>query len=141
MSLISVAKYYHVIFIYSHKCPIAMLKTEQWYIPNVGFNWCNTYTFINKTGKIWPWLSIRNVWVRGLAVKMRNRNKRDVKESKLVSNFKIIISVWSTIFLFLYLNHIRLFKTLPYHSHTLCFFTLLILWFIYIYVQFYVFIY
>ncbi len=45
------------------------------------------------------------------------------------------------LFLLIYLNHIRLYKTLSYRSHTLCFFTLLILTFIYIYVHFYVFIY
>ncbi len=45
------------------------------------------------------------------------------------------------LFLLLYLNHIRFHKTLSYLSHALCFFTLLILWFIYIYVHFYVFIY
>ncbi len=42
------------------------------------------------------------------------------------------------LFLLIYLNHIRLYKTLPYRSYTLVFFYLL---FIYIYVHFYVFIY
>ncbi len=45
------------------------------------------------------------------------------------------------LFLLSYLNHIWLYKTLSYLSHTLCFFTLLILWFGYIYVHFYVSIY
>ncbi len=31
--------------------------------------------------------------------------------------------VWSTTFLLLNLNHIRLYKTLSYHSYTLCFFS------------------
>ncbi len=44
-------------------------------------------------------------------------------------------------YLLLYLNHIGIYKTLSYHSHTLCCFTLLIIWFIYIYVHVYVFIY
>ncbi len=48
--------------------------------------------------------------------------------------------VWSRRFLLLYLNHIRLYKTLSYHSHTLCFFTLLILWFIYIYIYIYIYV-
>ncbi len=39
----------------------------------------------------------------------------------------------------LYLNYTRFFKTLSYCSKNLCFFALLILWFIYIYVHFYVF--
>ncbi len=43
----------------------------------------------------------------------------------------------------IYLNHIRLYKTLSYRSHTLCFFyfTDVMLRFIYIYVHFYVSIY
>ncbi len=45
------------------------------------------------------------------------------------------------IFLIIYLNHIRLCKTLSYCSNTLYFFTLLISRFVYIYVHFYVFIY
>ncbi len=45
------------------------------------------------------------------------------------------------LFLLMYLNHIRLHKTLSYRSYTLCFYTLLILRFIYIDVHFYVFIY
>ncbi len=49
-------------------------------------------------------------------------------------------TVWFTTFLLIYLNHIRLHKTLSYLSYSLCFFTLLILKFIYIYVH-YVFIY
>ncbi len=49
--------------------------------------------------------------------------------------------VWSPTFLLIYLNHIRLHKALLYRSYSLCFFTLLILKFIYIYVHFYVFIY
>ncbi len=36
------------------------------------------------------------------------------------------------LFLLLYLNHIRLQKTLSYRSHTLYYFTLLTLWFIYL---------
>ncbi len=44
-------------------------------------------------------------------------------------------------FLLIYLNHIRLHKTLSYHSYSLHFFTLLILKFIYIYEHYYVFIY
>ncbi len=47
----------------------------------------------------------------------------------------------SLLFLLIYLNHIRLHKTLSYRSYSLCFFTLLILIFIYIYVHYYVFIY
>ncbi len=43
-------------------------------------------------------------------------------------------------FLLIYLNHIRLHKTLSYRSYSLYFFTLLILKCIYIYVQYYVFI-
>ncbi len=45
------------------------------------------------------------------------------------------------LFLLIYLNHIRLHKTLSYHSYYLYFFTLLILNFIYIYVHYYVFVY
>ncbi len=49
--------------------------------------------------------------------------------------------VWSTICPFMYWNHIMLYKTLLYNFNNQCFFTLLILWFIYIYVRYYVFIY
>ncbi len=45
------------------------------------------------------------------------------------------------LFLLIYLNHIRLHKTLSYRSYSLYFFTLLILKFIYIYVHYYVFLY
>ncbi len=43
--------------------------------------------------------------------------------------------------LLIYLNHIRLHKTLSHRSYSPYFFTLLILKFIYIYVDYYVFIY
>ncbi len=45
------------------------------------------------------------------------------------------------LFLLIYLNHFRLYKTLSYHSYSLWIFTLLILKCIYIYLHYYVFIY
>ncbi len=54
---------------------------------------------------------------------------------------QILLLYYPLFFLLIYLNHIKLHKIRSYRSYYLCFFTLLILKFIYTYVHFYVFIY
>ncbi len=50
--------------------------------------------------------------------------------------YSIVLPLMTLTLLWVYcLNHIRLYKILSYHSHNLCFVTLLILWFIHMYIS------